>query len=134
MPLTNIQGYDGGITLPTSAHAGTIQRWNASFSRVTSNVTGFADSVSRNRVGILEISGSASGTPTYDAANTSPGVSNTVAGGSALTLTVATGCSYAFTAAFNAVNLSSDKRGDATLEFSFVNGDSNTFTETWDQS
>lgn len=134
MPLTNIQGYDGGITLPTSAHAGAIRRWNASFARATSNVTSFSDTISRNRVGILQVSGNASGSPTYDAANTSPGVTNTVAGGSPLTLTVGPGCSFAFTAGFNGINVSSDREGDSVLEFSFVNGDSNTFTDTWDQS
>lgn len=134
MAVTSIQGYDGGVTMPTATHDGVIRRWNANFSKATANVTGFTDTLTRNRMGILSISGSASGNPKYDAASTSPGVSDIVAGGSALTLTVGTGCSYAFTAGFNSINIGSDKEGDASLEFGFVNGDSTTLTETWDET
>lgn len=134
MAVTNIQGYDGGITLPAGTHDGVIRRWNGSFSRATANVTGMTDTLVRNRIGILSISGSASGNPKFDASNTSPGVADAAAGGSALTLTVATGCSYAFTAGFNNWNFNVDKEGESGLEFGFVNGDSSTLTETWDES
>lgn len=134
MAVVNIQGYDGGITLPAGTHDATIRRWNANFSRATADVTGFSGTVIRNRVGILSISGSASGNPVYNDANANPGVKDFVAGGSALTLTVQTGCTYAITAGFNSWNFNVDKEGDSSLEFGFVNGDSDTVTETWDET
>ena len=134
MAVVNIQGFDGGVTMPAGTHDATIRRWNANFSRATAPVTGMSDTLSRNRMGILSISGNLSGNPVYNDANAKPGVSDTVAGGSALTLTVQTGCTYAFTAGFNSYNFSVDKEGDSALDFGFVNGDSSTLTETWDET
>lgn len=134
MALTAIVGNDGSVTMPTATHDAIVNAWNASFPRVVSRVSGFGDTVERNRLGILSISGSLQCVAKFDAASTSPGVKDRVAGGSALTLLMATGCSYAFTAAFSNISMSSDKHGDATLGFDFVNGDSDTVTETWDES
>lgn len=134
MATLRFVGNDGGITLPSGTHDAIIRRWSAQFPRVISRVTGFTDTLSHNILGVMNITGSASGTPSGNNTTTSLGIADRVAIGSALTLTVGTGCSFAFTAAFQNISVDSDKEGDAGVSFDFENGDSNTFTETWDET
>ena len=135
MALTNIVGNDGAITLPAGTHDGVINRWRASFASVVSETTGFGDStIRRNRLGMLSCEGSASGLPTFSAVSTQPGVGDIVAGGSALTLTVATACSYVLTAAFSNITHDVNKLGESTLTFDFVNGDFDSLTVNWAES
>jgi hypothetical protein len=136
MALTRIIGNVGVITLPAVTHDAVIARWNASFPRVLSDVTGFADATQHNRLGLISMTGQASGVPIFDASNTSVGISDRAVGGSALTLTQATGCTVVSTAVFNNISLSSDKQGDAAVTFDFANGDhsADAITVTWDES
>lgn len=132
MALTSIIGNDGAITLPGGIHDGVINRWRASFASVVSETTGFGDStIRRNRLGMLSCEGSASGLPTTGAGSSQPGVGDIVAGGSALTLTVFTGCSYVLTAAFSNITHDVNKLGESTLTFDFVNGDADALTVNW---
>lgn len=133
--MTALIGDDGAITLPSGVHDGIINRWQATFASVTSETTGFTDStLRRNRLGMLSCEGSATGLSQFDAANTSPGVGDIIAGGSSLVLTVATGCTYTITAAFNSIAHDVVKLGDSGLIFNFVNGDADTLTIAWDES
>ena len=135
MALTNIIGNDGAITLLSGTHDGSMNRWRANFASVVSEVTGFSDStIRRNRLGMLSCEGSASGVPTFAATQSQPGVGDIVAGGSALTLTVATGCSYVLTAAMSNITHDVNKLGESTLAFDFVNGDADSLTINWDES
>lgn len=133
--MAAIIGNDGGITLPSGVIGGVINQHSASFPRVVSDVTGFANAVIQtNRLGLPSMSGSASGVPAYNAAGTSPGFLDRGAGGDSLTLTYITGCTVLATAAFSNVTISSDKQGDAAIAFEFVNGDSDALTVTWDET
>lgn len=134
MATTQATGNDGSVTLPSGTHDAVARAWQASFPRVVTDVTGFSNTYQRNRLGLMSVTGSVTCIPKYDAANHSPGVLDRVAGGSALTLQVATGCTYALTAVFGNISFTSDKQGDAGLTYEFANGDSDTITETWDET
>lgn len=134
MAQTRISGSDGSVTLPAATHEAVIRSFDLGFAYATANVTGFEDSVQRNRIGMPALSGTMTGVPTYDAASTGPGFLDAVAGGSSVTWLFVTGCSIAATAGVNDIRGSSDAEGDATLVYSFVNGDSDTITETWDET
>jgi hypothetical protein len=141
MAKTAVIGNDGSISTGVfnqasddATHNALINYFEVSFPRVVTNVTGFAHTLQRNRLGLMSIDGMLRGMPLFDAASTSPGVKDRVSTGSSVTLTVATGCTYAFTAAFSNFRFTSDKQGNAEFEAQFVNGDSDTLTETWDES
>lgn len=134
--MTALVGNDGATTL-SGTYGGVINRWQAAFNSVVSNVTSFADTVSmRNRLGLLSIEGSATGFPQADATSNEPGVSTIAANaaGVSIVLTVATGCIYTFTAAFSGIAHDVNKLGDSVLTYNFVNGDLADLVVTWDES
>lgn len=141
MPKTRVIGYDGTIgtgvfsaSSDNATHNAIINSFDVSFPRVVSNVTGFNDTLEHNRLGITRIEGSLRGSPLMDAASTSPGVADRVSAGSAVTLQVGSGCTYAFTAAFSTFRFGVDKQAGSDFSADFVNGDSDTLTETWDET
>lgn len=146
MAITSIVGNDGSITMANAedgtVHGGLLNRWRARCSYVTSEVTGFTDVKNRrNRLGLLSVEGSASGTPQFDAAVTAPQAGPIVAStsgpspdGNALVLTSAAGCTWTFTAAIHAISMDMNKIGDALLTFDFMNGDADDFAEAWDEA
>ena len=97
---------------------------------------GFANTANmRHRTGLLSIEGSASGTAERDVASSDPGATTRDAGAeSAVTLTVASGCTYAFNAAFSSVAFDVNKTGDTVLTFDFVGGESGSLTLAWDEA
>lgn len=130
--MTAIIGNDGAITLP-SAHQGVINQWQANATSVVSETTGFANNSNRtNRLGLLAIDGTATGLP--QVSSPGPGASAIASGGAVLVLTIATACTWTFTAAFSGIRLTSNKVGDALLVFDFVNGDADDFAEVWDEA
>lgn len=128
MPTVAI-GNDGSATLP-SGHSAHLNAWSASISRVNSVITGFTDDGVRRRLGVQDITGSASGHPHFGSANTEPGADEAEPGG-ALTLLIATGCSYQPTVVFDSIDFAVDKTGDSTIVFNFGNADGEDLTETW---
>lgn len=134
MAETRAVGNDGAITMPSGVHDAVVRSWSANFPRYLANVTGFGDTYEKNRLGIMGVNGTLTCVPKFDASSTSPGVLDRVANGSSLTLQVASGCTYALTAAFNDIGFNIDKTGDAGLTYAFSNGVSDTITETWDET
>lgn len=134
MAITRARGADGDVTLPSGVHSARVASWSLVVAVVTSDVSGYTDTVQQNRAGIIQPSGTITGVPEFDAASTDIGIGDVVASGSALTLQVAASCTYALAAAvFNNFTVDSAHQGNAGVQFGFVNG-IGTFTESWDES
>ena len=138
MGTTYAVGSDGTVTTPTGYKAH-LNSWSASLTRKTTVITGFGSTgAERNVSSVLDVTGSAGGTPMYDASSTSAlGITSSAAGG-ALYLSVngadsaAEECSLAFNAVFNSVAFSSAQDGDATVTFNFeIAEPANAFAFTW---
>lgn len=128
MPTVAI-GNDGNITLP-SGHNAHINSWTANVSRVENVITGFSDDAARRRLGVQDITGSASGFPNFGESGTAPGTDAADPGGD-LTLTIATGCTLQAAVVLTSFEFGSSKTGDATLTFNFANEDGKEIVETW---
>ena len=130
--MTAILGSDGSVTLD-AAHNGTLlNSFTFTASTVTTNVTQFSDSnLQRFRGGLQLLAGSATGTPD-DTTGAGPGANAGAVAGATTTFLLATAKSWAFTALLSNVTASSDTIGGAaSVTFDFINGDSDTLTETW---
>lgn len=129
MAETRLNGYTGGVTLP-SGHAAKLSAWSADFDMTTSDVTAFGDTFRQFAGGVLSGRGSASGSMSYAAASTAPGAFTTRQTAASLTLTIATGVTYSGSALLSNIAVTSDiKGGDAAITFDFVF--TGTITETW---
>lgn len=137
MPTTDATGFDGYASL-TTAHNASLGAWSADFSRVVSDVTAFGNTGRKRRLGLYDVTGSASGTMDFDASNTGPGVNDTdwARSGQAITLGVvgSTQCIYVVTAAMSQISIGSQIGGDATITFNFQNSGGTLPTETWDET
>lgn len=137
MPIVAI-GSDGNITLPTNSSA-LINTWSASISRATSVITGFGDTGARRIASkVVDITGSAAGTPNYDASNGSAvdGIIGNQAAGS-ITLTWASApslCSLEFDCVMSSVALSTSMGGEATVTFNFECADASQPVFTWEET
>ena len=133
MAETWVTGSDGSVTLPSgnSFHASI---WTGNFTRHISLVTGFGDGGARRVISsVQEAEGSVSGSPTFDASSTAPGVDAAAPGG-ALTLQVATGCSYAPTCVFPSFGFQVDYNADNTIDMSWATSSGAAISETWDET
>lgn len=138
MATTAITGYDGSASL-TTAHNASLKTWRASFTRAVSDVTDFADTGPRRRLGMPDCSGSCGGTMNFDNTNTGPGVNATdwARDGVAITLapkSASTACQYTMTAVVSNISMDVAKLGDATITFDFQLSGGSIWTETWDET
>lgn len=123
MALTYLVGNDGAVTLPAS-HGMNVKVWAANLTRVSSDVTAFGDTGKRRRLGIVDVTGSLSGTPFYAAANSSAGIDVAQAGGT-LVLSLsgqtsgATGAYLSMTCLFDTFAMNVDKNGENTLTMNY---------------
>ncbi len=132
--MAAIIGNDGNLT-QMAAHAGQIlDSWRANIINSVVEVTGFGDSTNRrNRGGLINLDGSASGTPD-DTATNEPGAGAVVAAGEAITLTMQSGNTWAFTAVIRNITLEATKAGGTRVSFDFTIGDvsgADSFVEAW---
>jgi hypothetical protein len=137
MPLTYVNGFDGTASL-TTAHNAQLVRWSADFSRVVSDVTGFADNGRRRILGLWDVQGSAAGAFSYDAANTGPGVNSTDWSRSGVVINLgvvgSTAAAYTATAVVSNIQMSVEKGGDSSITFNFQNSGGSVPTEAWDET
>jgi hypothetical protein len=136
MPTSYLVGNDGGITFP-AAHGAQFRSWDATFTRTSTEVTGFGDTGVRRRLGIADIRGSARGSFIYDTANSKPGIQHTNFDGAAIVLApkqAATVCTWTFTGVVESIAGSVDKNGASELTFEFANSNGQAPTESWDET
>ena len=135
---TALIGSDGDVSLPTGYKA-ILNTFSATLTRTSQVLTGFGDTGARRKVsGVLDITGSAGGTPYHNASGSSPlGITASAAGG-AITLTFGagtpSGSTLAFDAVFNSVAFSSTQDGAQTVTFNFEMNDTDGPTVVWDES
>lgn len=144
MPTNFIVGNDGNVGLPSN-HTLNIKAFAANVAYVESDLTGFAHTGKVRRLGVADITGSLTGTPTRDSGTpfgtvtsnvlpTQPGGTLTlsVTGGTATSGTVA--CLLQFDAVFSQYAFNVDKNGDSTLSVNFGMNDTNGPTVVWTTS
>jgi hypothetical protein len=148
MPTAYLTGNDGAVVLGTDfAHNAHFNVWNATFSRVTSDISGFSDAARRRRLGVHDVQGSAGGFLKAGAADTRPGLRTNEwasdgvdillharAPTSALTATAGTACTMSFKAILTDAAISHSKVGDAAITFNFQLAGGAAPTETWDET
>lgn len=142
--MSYLVGNDGGIVL--GSHYAQFNAWNGTFSRQVSDITGFADSGRRRRLGVWDANGSAGGFLRADATSTKPGINTATwetggstiylhAKGSGTVATNATGvCTMILTAVISEIAMSSVKTGDAAVSFNWALAGGAIPTELWDET
>lgn len=128
-------GNDGAITLPSGAEVLQVRSFAATLERVESEVTGFADTGRRKRLGMLDLTGSLTGVPGIGTATNTATVFHS-SSTAALTLTIYDGsgtsdCKIAANCIFNGFAFNVDKTGDSTLTANFANADGVAPVITW---
>ena len=146
-----IVGNDGFAHLGSHGYAH-FSTWAATFTRTSTPITGFSDTVVRRRLGILDATGSAGGHMIYNAANNTPtghfisgtdGAATNIMDGHNITLgaigvssngdSAGDGkCGYNITAVISNIAVSSDVNGDATVTFNWEA--SGAIAEIWDET
>lgn len=136
-----IQGKDGACTLP-SGHFATLNTWSATFSHVVNDFTAFTNLGMVRQLGIEDAQGSAGGYMLFGASSNDPGIfggedadtagQHTIgAGGAALVLTAASGCTITFDAIIDSIAVSSVVTGDAAITFNFQMSDATGASVAW---
>jgi hypothetical protein len=136
---TYLIGNDGNVTLPTSGNVLKVRTYAATLQRIESDLTGFADTGRRRRLGMLDLTGSLNGVPAVDStASTTTAFTSMIwmnTATQALTLKVyESGTNEAKIAAnciFNNHAFNVDKNGDNTVTVNFSNGDGVAPVVTW---
>lgn len=148
MPTNFLVGNDGNIAFPTTNYSMNVRAFAANVNYVESVLTGFAHTGAMRRLGVVDITGSLTGTPTRDTGTpwgtitsntlpTQPGGTLTLSlfGGTTLsTATSATQCVLQFEAVFSQYAFNVDKNGDSTLAVNFGMADTNGPTVVWTTS
>ena len=123
-------GYDGSVTLPTGGEVIQVRTYAANLERVESELTGFADTGRRKRLGMLDLTGSLTGVPGVGTSTTTAATACIFlqTATAALTLTVfdgsgTTDAKISANCIFNGFAFNVDKTGDSTLTCNFANAD-----------
>lgn len=124
MATTYLVGNDGAVALP-AAHGMNVKVWAATLTRVSSDITGFSDTGKRRRLGIVDVTGSLSGTPFYAGANTSAGMDVAQAGGtlvlslSGVTSGTVAAAYISMSCVFDQFAMNVDKNGESSLTMNY---------------
>lgn len=141
MPLTYVVGNDGTATLPTG-HTMNVKVWAANLSLVSSDLTGFSHTGKVRRLGVVDITGSLAGTPTWGTSGSPFGTITANAipsqpGGTlslffnGTTTSATNAAAMQFDCLFSSFAMNSDKNGDATITLNYEMSDSNGPTVVW---
>lgn len=114
-----IEGTQGNVTLPTG-HNAKIGHFTAVTGQGDIDITGFDSAGWMEFLGTIKsLRGSASGRMKYGATSTSPGFDALSKTGGSMTLTMATGCTFTFTALVSDIEVVEDAHGEAAITFNF---------------
>lgn len=138
MPTIYITGNDGDVSLGTGVTSRLkVRSYAANLTRVESDVTGFGDTGRRRRLGMLDLTGSLTGSvEVNDTGTTNTAVMFNQPGTTAITLALfdATGTNDARIVAnciLNNYAFAAEKTGDVTLTANFANADGSAPVVTW---
>jgi hypothetical protein len=131
MAITDATGVVGDVTLPTGYNV-KADTWSLSISQALIPTTGFGDTYETNVGGLKRGAWSVTGTPQYDAANTNPGINDTVsAPQSGFVFQVAPNCTFTCSGIVVNGTASSDVAGAARVSYSGVT--SSSVVDAWDE-
>jgi hypothetical protein len=134
---TYLIGNDGAVTMPSGGTVIQVRSFSATLERPESELTGFADTGRRRRLGMLDLTGSLSGVPGVDTtASTTTANFFVATSTAALTLTIYDGATttdakIAANCIFNGFAFAVDKTADSTLSCNFSNADGTAPVVTW---
>lgn len=133
---TTYVGNDGDVAGLLGAK---LNSWQATISRIRHDITGFSDAGRVRKLGLIDITGTASGVAQSDAAGPHSLMTNRT--GQTITLYVfqatnTNDCSYQFNAVIGELPFNVSKTGDAGISFNFeLSADStNVYTAVWQTS
>ncbi|NQX03160.1 hypothetical protein HQ447_21080 [bacterium] len=115
--MAGISGLNGNIAI-SGAIGGIIKSWTANFTRATTDITGFTNATRNRAIGIIDVTGSMTGS--LDSA-TSPTVAftgNTAAAD--ITLTAETGNTLVFKAIIDSFTVGVAVDGEATFSANYA--------------
>jgi hypothetical protein len=138
MATTYIIGNDGDVSLGTGiTNKIKVRTFAATLARSESDLTGFGDSGRRRRLGMLDLTGSFTGSlEVNDAGTTSTAVMFNQVGTTEIVLglfdgTATNDCRIAANCIVNNYAFASDKTGDVTITANFANADGAAPVVTW---
>lgn len=138
MATTYIIGNDGDVSLGTSiTNKIKVRTFAATLARSESDLTGFGDSGRRRRLGMLDLTGSFTGSlEVNDTGTTNTAVMFNQTGTTAIVLglfdgTATNDCRIAANCIVNNYAFASDKTGDVTITANFANADGAAPVVTW---
>lgn len=138
MPTVYIVGNDGDVSLGAGVtNRMKVRSYAATLARVESDVTGFGDSGRRRRLGMLDLTGSLTGSvEVNDTGTTNTAVMFNQTGTTAIVLglfdgTATSDARIAANCILNNYAFASDKTGDVTLTANFANADGAAPVVTW---
>lgn len=137
MASTAAVGIDGGFTT-ISGYNGIYFAWSGQISQPVTETTGYSSTFRDYRGGVMGMTFTAQGTPKFDAASHAPVPDSTdtmllTKASAAITLQVATACTYGGNALIETTDISTDLRSnDSSLSQSgkFCG----TITQVWDET
>ena len=110
--MAGISGVNGNITF-SSATGGVIKSWTANFTRAGVDITGFGNATRNRAIGIIDVTGSMTGSMDSALAPTLAFSGNTAA--ATLTLTAETGNTLAFPVIVDSFTIGLAVDGEATF-------------------
>lgn len=138
MATTYIIGNDGDVSLGSGiTNKIKVRTFAANLTRSESDLTGFGDSGRRRRLGMLDLTGSFTGSlEVNDTGTTSTAVMFNQTGTTAIVLglfdgTATNDCRIAANCIVNNYAFASDKTGDVTITANFANADGGAPVVTW---
>ena len=115
--MPGISGVNGNIAIG-SAIGGIIKSWTANFTRATTDITGFTNATRNRAIGIIDVTGSMTGSLDNGTSPTVAFSSNTAA--AAITLTAEAGNTLVFNAIIDSFTVGVAVDGEATFSANFA--------------
>ena len=115
--MAGISGVNGNITF-ANATGGVIKSWTANFTRAGVDITGFGNATRNRAIGIIDVTGSMTGSMDSTLAPTLAFSGNSVA--ATLTLTAETGNTLAFAVIVDSFTIGLAVDGEATFSANYA--------------
>jgi len=115
--MAGISGVNGNIAI-SNAIGGIIKSWTANFTRATTDITGFTNATRNRAIGIIDVTGSMTGSLDNGTSPTVAFSGNTAAAD--ITLTAETGNTLVFKAIIDSFTVGVAVDGEATFSANFA--------------